>query len=190
MTVKLFGQALSVLVGLLLVVSSMTSGVVGTARSIDVACNANSFVVQGPTTEVGPAHGASFVVEGVIYPSGTFATQGAASGLLADGRAEFPELVIGTWTCRGWFVGDGMATTTGPFVVTTQIYDLDDAALGTGTLVSDGEELIDLDVPFTRAIIGATGDFARRNRSPLEVVQTGIAVNATGLFNFTFDFDG
>ncbi len=154
---------------------------------IDVACNANSFVFAGPSTEAGPAYGASFVVQGVIYPGGTFDEHGVGSGLLADGTPEFPESVVGTWTCRGWFIGDGIVTKTGPFVATTQIYAIDDEKLGTGTVVSDGLELIDLDVPFTRAITGATGDFKRRH-SRGEVTQTAVGANPTGLFNFSFRF--
>ncbi len=152
---------------------------------IDVACDANSFVFQGPSTPDGPAYGASFVVQGVIYPGGTFDEHGVDSGLLADGQPEFPDAVIGEWTCRGWFIGDGLPTKTGPFVVTTQIYDVDDEHFGTGTVVSDGKELIDLDVPFARAITGATGDYSRRF-SRGQLFQTGIGVNKTGLFNFTF----
>ena len=189
MNVKIFGQAASLVVASCLVITSMTPAG-GSMRTIDVACNANSFVAEGPMTAAGPAYGASFVVEGVIYPSGTFASRGTTSGLLADGTPEFPAAVIGKWTCRGWFIGDGMETTTGPFVITTQTYDIADEALGTGTLVSDGEELIDLDVPFARAIIGVTGDFASGKRTPFQVEQTGVGVNAKGLFNFTFDFDG
>ena len=154
--------------------------------AIDVACNANSFVVQGPTGPMGPAYGASFVVQGVIYRPGTFAANGRTSGLLANGDPEFPERVIGNWTCRGWFIGDGIATATGPFVATTQIYDFDPDQPGARTIVSDGIELIDLDVPFQRAITGGTGRF--RNAGG-EVTQTSVGVNATGLFNFTFHFD-
>ena len=174
-----------------LVFSALAALALGAGKTktlgIDVACNAQSFVFQGPATEVGPDYGASFVVHGVIYPGGTFDAQGTGSGLLADGQAEFPELVIGTWTCRGWFIGEGMATESGPFVATTQIFDLDDDLLGAGTVVTDGLELIDVDVPFTRAITGGTGDFKRR-RARGEMTQTAIDANATGLFNFRFRF--
>ena len=157
------------------------------AQTIDVACDANSFVFQGPEIPgVGPAYGASFVVQGVIYPAGTFAAHGVDSGLRPDGTPEFPELVIGTWTCRGWFVGDGFATLTGPFVVTTQIYDLDPDSPGSNTLVSEGLELIDLDTPFLRAVTGGTGP--NRGVTSGQVSQTAVGANATGLFNFTFEF--
>lgn len=154
--------------------------------AIDVACDANTFVFQGPSGPEGPAYGASFVVEGVIYPAGTFDQFGATSGLDADGDPEFPELVIGRWTCRGWFVGEGFATTSGPFVATTQIYDLQPDVPGLETLVSDGLELIDVNQPFARAVTGGTGAF-RKARG--EVLQTALGLNATGLFNFSFEFD-
>lgn len=152
---------------------------------IDVSCDANRFVFQGPSTAAGPGYGASFVVQGVIYPEGTFADYGSASGLLANGDPEFPELVLGEWTCRGWFIGDGFATTTGPFVTTTQIYNLSEIP-GKSTLVSDGLELIDLDVAIRRAVTGGTGRFKRARG---EVFQKAVGANATGLFNFTFEFD-
>lgn len=158
-----------------------------TQLGIDVACDANTFVFQGPTNaDSGPDYGASFVVQGVIYPGGTFARHGNSSGLLPNGEPEFPDLVIGKWTCRGWFIGDGIATESGPFVVTTQIYDLDPNHPGAETLVSDGIEVIDQNVPFLRAVTGGTGEF---NRATGQVTQTSVGVNATELFNFTFEFD-
>ena len=150
----------------------------------DVACDANTFHFEGPSTPAGPDGGASFVVQGVIYPAGTFAANGAGSGLSPDGTPEFPDLVIGRWYCRGWFVNEGFAATSGVFVVTTQIYDVGDDP-GQTTMVSDGVELIDVNVPFERAITGGTGQYGR---SAGVVIQEAIGANATGLFNFTFDF--
>jgi hypothetical protein len=160
----------------------------GPARTIDVACDANSFVFQGPEIPgVGPGYGASFVVQGVIYPGGTFQEKGTGSGLNPDGTPEFPELVIGTWTCRGWFIGDGIATLTGPFVATTQIYDFNPDSPGSNTVVSDGLELIDQNVPFARAVTGGTGP--NQHIRSGQVLQTAVGANATGLFNFTFEFN-
>jgi len=150
---------------------------------LDVACDANSFSFQGPSTSAGPAYGASFVVQGVIYPGGTFDDKGATSGLLANGEPEFPSLVIGRWTCQGHFIGDGITTVSGPFVVTMQLYDLDLDEPGAETIVSQGIELIDQNLPFLRAITGGTGEYSRAEG---QVEQTSIGVNATGLFNFTF----
>lgn len=180
-------------------------------RGIDVSCNANSirFVgPQGPNPDnpagdpgPHPYYGASFVVQGTIYPAGTLSSLGLNSGLFPDGRAEFPDLVVGNWICRGWFVGDsdgdgfitpddenargGIFTPTGKFVATTQIYDLDLESPGSQTLVSDGVELIDLNTPFTRAVTGGSGRFRSAKG---QVIQTAVGVNATGLFNFEFNF--
>lgn len=153
--------------------------------AVDVACNANSFVFQGPSTAAGPAAGASFVVQGVIYPAGTLAAHGSSSGLNADGTPEFPELVIGTWTCQGHFIGEGFAAQGGPFVATTQLFDLDTRTPGKKTLVTHGIELIDLNKAFRRAVTGGTGQF---DRAVGQSTQKAVGVNATGLFNFTFNF--
>jgi len=170
---------------------------------VDIACNANSIRFEGPQGpnpdnpegDPGPHpyYGASFVVQGVIFTAGTLRTAGFEnSGLMADGTPEFPDRVIGRWTCRGWFIGDstnpsrgGLFTPSGPFVATTQIYNLDTDNSGETTIISDGVELIDLNVPFNRAVTGGTGIY---KKSRGEVTQTGIGANATGLFNFSFDF--
>ena len=94
--------------------------------NVDVAVNGVSFrpILAGPPTADGfPPKGTTFIVNGVIYPAGTFDKHGPDSGVLPDGSPEFPDMVIGTWTCRGWFSVDLLATTTGPYVATTQYSD-------------------------------------------------------------------
>lgn len=178
--------------------------------AIDVACDANSIRFgeprgpdpADPQGDPGPHpyYGAPFVVQGVIYPQGTLdpqcqadASEGAYCGLLPDGSPEFPDKVIGRWYCRGWFVGEGgpdnvggIFTPSGPFVVTTQIYDLDINTPGAKMLISEGPELIDLNLPLQRAVTGGTGPF---KLALGQVTQTAIGANATGLFNFQFQFD-
>ena len=47
-------------------------------------------------------------VQGYIYPEGTLTCDsqtGSRNGVLADGSAEFPDKVLGTWICRGWVFG-------------------------------------------------------------------------------------
>ena len=171
-----------------------------TTLLIDVSCDQNTIRFEGPQgpnpdnpADVGPHpyYGASFVVQGVIYMGGTLSAD-PNSGLLPDGTPEFPSDVIGNWICRGWFIGDsndpargGIFTPTGPFVATTQIYDLNTSEPGSEIIISDGVELIDLNDPFDRAITGGTGT---RNGAKGSVAQTAIGVNQTGLFNFTFEF--
>lgn len=55
-----------------------------------------------------------------------------------------------------------------------------------GTLISDGSELIDLNIPFSRVIAGGTGWYKLVRG---EVTQTAIDAKATGLFNFSFAFN-
>ena len=200
---RAFGFALGL--ALLAAYAPLDAGSFFGRQSVDVACNANSIRFEGPqgpnpdnpAGDPGPHpyYGASFVVQGVIYPEGTLAdcdNSASNCGLLPDGTPEFPDLVVGRWICRGWFIGDsenpergGIFTPTGPFVATTQIYDFDPERRGRRLLISDGVELIDLNVPFRRAITGGAGAF-RNARG--QVTQTAIGANATGLFNFNFDF--
>ena len=129
----------------------------GTLR-FDVAEDVSRFVfAEAPVHEDGmPAYGNPFVTQGYIYPEGTL---NGTNGVLADGSPEFPEKVLGEWTCRGWMVGDGAHTTTGPMVITTQVYNFG-GALGNATLISEGYELADVDVAIGRAVSGGTGPFA------------------------------
>src|SRR5690606_21660872 len=97
-----------------------------------------------------PAYGSAFVTQGYIYPVGTL---NGSNGVLANGEPEFPDLVLGDWTCYGWMVGDGARTETGEWVISTQVYKFNDGS----TLITDGFEIVDFDVPVTRAITGGTG---------------------------------
>lgn len=124
----------------------------------DIAENGTRFIVdETPQLDDGqPASGAEFITQGYLYPAGTL---NGTNGTLPNGDPEFPDLVLGTWVCRGWFMGDGAHTTAGPVVVTTQIFDLGDAP-GSTMIITDGFELADLNMPFSRAIIGGTGEYA------------------------------
>ena len=79
----------------------------------DVAEDHTRFAfAEKPVHESGmPAHGNPFVTQGYIYPVGTLA--GNVTGVLKDGSPAFPEKVLGTWTCDGWFVGEGGDATSG-----------------------------------------------------------------------------
>jgi hypothetical protein len=121
-----------------------------------------------------PAYGNPFITEGYIYPAGTL-RQGD-SGVDDQGKPLYPEKVLGQWTCRGVFVGEGMATTSGPMVATTQLFSFyktpgfDPAKLTDATsVVTEGFELVDIGVPVTRAITGGTGRFSHTRG---EVKQT------------------
>ena len=131
----------------------------------DVAENGTRFVfdeapVHEDTTPPLPAYGNPFITEGYIYPHGTIQCddEGGCTGTNPDGSAQFPDKVIGRWTCRGWFVGNGMLTETGPVVITTQLYDFGDIP-GDKTIVSEGYERVDFNVAVGRAITGGTGKY-------------------------------
>ena len=135
---------------------------------IDVSENALRFKFdETPLFADGkPAYGNEFVTEGYIYPRGTL---NGSDGVNPDGTPEFPTKVIGRWTCRGWHVGEGAKTLTGPWVVTHQLFDFGDEA-GRVTIATDGVELVDLDVPVFRAIIGGTGPYANARGEARQVM--------------------
>jgi hypothetical protein len=83
-------------------------------------------------------------------------TQNGTNGVLASGEPEFPDLVLGEWTCYGWMFGDGAHTTTGAWVVSTQIYQFEDGS----TLITNGFEIADFETPVARAITGGTGEYS------------------------------
>ena len=135
-----------------------------------------------------PAYGNAFVTQGYIYPYGTLT---ASNGVNPDGSPEFPELVLGEWTCRGYFIGDGAYTVTGPWVITTQLYDFYDQpgyapnkSLGENSLISEGYELVDDNVPGKRALTGGTGTFRfARGQSD----QTKLGHNISDGVNLRFE---
>ena len=147
----------------------------------DVAEDATRFIFDNePVDEDGfPAYGNSFITQGYIYPSGTL---DGANGVLEDGQPEFPEKVMGSWTCRGRFIGDGFKTVTGPIVITTQHYDLGHKP-GKKTLVSEGFELMDIGEAVKRAITGGTG---RYKNAGGEAIQRLLGLNATEGVNLRF----
>lgn len=150
----------------------------------DMAMNGASFHFLGPTNDAGfPADGTPFIIRGYLYPQGTFDVHGPDSGTNPDGSPEFPDLVVGTWTCRGWHLQDGDAVT-GPVVATTQIFDLVPSEPGAQTIVTDGFELADFDLWFSRAIVGGSGRY--RNVSGQQR-QIYVGFNSSLSFNTSFE---
>lgn len=139
-------------------------------KAFDVAEDLSRFVyADAPVFDDGmPAYGNAFITQGYIYPAGTL--DGGVEGTLQNGDPAFPDLVIGEWTCDGYFVGDGMRTTTGAMVMTRQIYRFDDGDL----LISHGAELADPGVSVVRAVTGGTGDYADAP-SAIEQVMLGMS---------------
>jgi hypothetical protein len=100
-----------------------------------------------------PAYGTPFVTQGYLYPEGTL---NGSNGVLEDGSPEFPDAVIGEWTCYGYMIGDGAHATTGEWVVSTQVYKFYEQD---AIVVTNGFEIADLNMPVSRAITGGTGEF-------------------------------
>ncbi len=147
----------------------------GLVLKFDVAEDMTRFVFdKNVVHEDGmPKHGSSFITQGYIYQYGTL--KNGQDGVNKDGTPKYPEKVLGEWTCRGYFVGKGAHTTTGPMVITTQIYNFG-TQLGTDMLVSEGYELADIGIAIQRAITGGTGKY---NSASGEATQTFLGFNAT-----------
>ena len=126
--------------------------------AVEVAEDPARFVFHGDLLfdDGMPQYGTPFITQGYIYPAGTL---DGTNGVLADGSPEFPDKVLGDWTCYGWLVGDGMHTTSGPLVASTQIFRFGESYDG-ATLVSDGFELVDIGESVERVIAGGTGSLA------------------------------
>jgi hypothetical protein len=102
--------------------------------------------------------------------------------VLPDGSPEFPDLVIGTWTCRGWFLVDLMNTTKGAYVATTQYFDFRER-LGREAYFTEGFEPADIGNPLLRAIVDGIG---RHEDAGGQHLQTVVGFNATMGPNSTF----
>jgi hypothetical protein len=127
-----------------------------------------------------PQYGTPFVTQGYIYPEGTL---DGSNGVLPNGEPEFPDLVLGEWTCYGYMIGDGAHTTTGEWVISTQVYQFED-----GTIVTSGFELVDFEEPIARAITGGTGAYAGASGEQMQVLHgftDQMGVNLTVEFDIT-----
>ncbi len=143
-----------------------------TVIEVDIVENPRKFSFdETPVFKDGlPAYGGEFITQGFIYPKGTLEM---GDGVDAEGNPQFPDLVIGKWFCRGWHIGDGAHTETGPVVITHQLFSFGEK-IGQKTITTDGVELVDVGKPVKRAITGGTGRF-RRARG--EQVQTFEGLN-------------
>ena len=150
----------------------------------DVAEDGTHFVFDPDLTDGDgmPGYGTSFVTHGYLYPAGTLSE---SNGVNADGSPEFPDQVLGEWICRGWFVGEGMRTTTGAMVVTSQLYSFGDTP-GEAMLSSDGYELADVGVEVTRAITGGTGSFVGAGGEARQIL---LGLNATEGVNLQYELE-
>ena len=72
----------------------------------DVAEDHSRFVWDGNPALIDgmPEHHTAFITQGYLYPAGTLT---GTNGVLPDGSPEFPDKVLGQWTCSGWWLGGG-----------------------------------------------------------------------------------
>ena len=141
--------------------AAATSGAATTETiEVDIAEDGTRFVIdEAPVFDDGfPAHGNAFITQGYIYPAGTLTD---SNGVNPDGTPEFPDEVIGEWSCSGYFIGEGAHATEGAWVYTTQLFAFgDDADTGAETIVVTGYEGAEVGAIVTGAITGGTGDYA------------------------------
>lgn len=156
---------------------------------LDVSEDMSRFVfAPAPVFDDGlPGPGNPFIAHGYLYPAGFLEDN---PGVEADGRPASPDQVVGDWTCRGWMVGDGAHTTSGPMVITTQHYQLYSQpgvpSEPAGTLTTDGFELADVDRPVLRAVTGGTG--AHRGARG-QMTQRFLGLNASEGVELRVQFD-
>jgi hypothetical protein len=136
---------------------------------VDIVENPRKFSFdETPAFEDGsPAYGGEFITQGFIYPKGTLEM---GDGVDVNGNPQFPDLVIGTWFCRGWHIGDGAHTQTGPIVITHQIFNFGEK-FGAKTIATDGVELADIGEPIKRAITGGTGRYKRARGEQVQTLE-------------------
>jgi hypothetical protein len=160
----------------------------GRVIAVDVAEDTTRLIPdEEPRFDDGmPAYGTAFVTQGYIYPAGTLdCSAGTCNGVLEDGSPEFPDLVIGQWTCWGYVIGDGAHTTSGPIAITNQLFDLGRDP-GQESLTSLGYERMDNSEPFIRAITGGTGRYYSARG---EQIQTFLGANAINGVSLHVEFD-
>lgn len=114
-----------------------------------------------------PAYGNPFVTQGYIYEAGTLAEGG---GVNPDGSPTHPDAVIGTWTCEGFMIGDGAHTATGPWVISTQVFDFGEFD-GEDIVISHGVETPEIGQEVQRAIIGGTGEHTGAVGTQIQVLE-------------------
>ena len=139
------------------------------------------FMSAQPVHENGmPAHGNAFISQGYIYPEGTLAD--GTVGVLEDGSPAFPDLVLGTWTCDGYFVGEGGNATTGVWIISRQTFAFNDGT----TVVTQGTEIADIGQPNLRPVTGVTGDFADIDGG---LIQTTLGFNEFWGLSAKYEFE-
>jgi hypothetical protein len=147
----------------------------------EVAENAINYAWAGDPelTDGLPTDRTAFLTQGYIYPEGTL-TNG--NGVLADGSPEFPNKVLGQWSCWGWYAGSE-APADLPRWLTTHLFNFG-GEWGTATLVSEGYSIDEMEVALERAIVGGTGPYDGARGVQME---TNLGFNATNGINVRYE---
>ena len=182
-------------------------------RIVEVAYNGQTLFVDpvDPTS----TRGAHFIVEGIIYRSGTLDNceyWGDSCGWIVNAAGElepeFPDAVIGHFSCSGFVMategwdefygalvsGDWVAvqhwveTLRGqPSVRVTQTYDFNLNAPGHDMVITDGYEVFALPGdPMPRPITGGSGKY--KGASGESILREVSRFNATGSSSVTVEF--
>lgn len=147
----------------------------------DVAEDGSRFTWSGnPLLIDGMPEGSTpYVTQGYIYPEGTL---GESNGVLADGSPEFPDKVLGQWSCWGWRLGPSDHAN-GPAWLTAHLFNFGEG-WGEATLMSEGYSIDDLDIALQRVIVGGTGPYAGADGVQLE---TNLGFNESHGGNFRYE---
>jgi hypothetical protein len=148
----------------------------------DVAEDGNRFLWSSDPEMAGdmPAAGTPYITQGYIYPEGTLTE---SNGVLADGSPEFPDKVLGQWTCYGWWIGDAAHVEQSAPWVSSHLFNFG-GTLGEATIVTEGYSIDDLDAPLERAIVGGSGQYTDARGVQLE---TNLGYNASKGMNFRYE---
>ena len=100
-------------------------GIAPRTMEVDIAEDGTRFVIdEAPVFDDGfPAYGNPFLTPGYIYPAGTLTD---SNGVNPDGSPEFPEKVIGEWTCPATSSRTGPTPPKAPWVFTTELFAFGD----------------------------------------------------------------
>lgn len=148
----------------------------------DVAENAIGYAWAGNPELTGglPAERTAFMTQGYIYPEGTLTED---NGVNPDGSPEFPDKVLGQWSCWGWYLGSEAPDGTARWL-TSHLVNFGDEP-GGATLVSEGYSIDDMEVALERAIVGGTGPYAGAAGVQIE---TNLGFNATNGINIRYEY--
>jgi hypothetical protein len=132
-----------------------------------------------PLTDGLPDHDTPFIAQGYIYPAGTLT---GTDGVLPDGSPEFPDKVLGQWTCYGWWVGAGERSETAPWV-STHVFNFGGEP-GKAMLLTTGYDVDDLVISIDRAVTGGSGPYEGARGVQAEV---NLGYNATNGINIRYE---